>query len=132
MILVSGCMSQRWFALGALLPALLSLGLTGISVSKPSTAPRVAAVETGLPPPDTLRSSATTGTPFIRSLPGRINETPVSRYVILDGPALSGVAGRSFTWIPTDAQPNTYDVHLQALHADAPADTLVLQITLES
>lgn len=129
-------MSQRWFPAGALVTALLLLGLTQmvprLSASKPSAGPRVAAAEPVPLPPDTLRLSTTAGTPLIRSLPAQLNEAPVSRYGILAGPTLSGVAGRSFTWIPTDAEPGTYDVRLQAQHPDAPADTLVLQITLES
>jgi hypothetical protein len=93
----------------------------------------VPACECPLPsPPDTLRSSTTPGTPLIRSLPAELNGAAVSRYVLLEGPALSGVAGRSFTWIPTDAEPNTYDVRLQARHPDAPADTLLLQIDVQS
>jgi len=84
-----------------------------------------------LPPSDTLDASTTLGTPLIHSLPPEWNGMPVSRYVLLEGPALSGVAGRSFTWIPKNAEPGTYDVRLQARYPDAPADTLVLQIDVQ-
>lgn len=129
-------MSQRWFPVGVLVAALLLLGLKQttprLSISNPSAAPRVAEAEPALLPPDTLRASTTAGTPLIRSLPAQLNNTPVSRYMILEGPALSGVAGRSFTWIPKSTDPGTYDVRLQAQHPDAPADTLVLLIELDS
>lgn len=127
-------MSQRWLPVGALLAAVLLLGLSTPPARslKPDATLRVAATPPGHSPPDTFRSSTTTGTPLIRSLPPRINDAPVSRYVILDGPALSGVAGRSFTWVSTDAEPGTYDVRLRASHPDAQPDTLVLRITLES
>jgi hypothetical protein len=127
-------MSQRWGPAGALLMVLILLGVWQtvpvISVSQPSTAPRVAAPAPAPSLPDTLRST-TTGTPLIRSLPAELNGAAVSRYLILDGPALSGVAGRSFTWIPKGTDPDTVDVRLQARHPDAPADTLVLQIDVQ-
>ena len=83
-------------------------------------------------PPDTLRSSATTGTPLIRSLPAQLNNKPVSRYVLLEAPALSGVAGRSFAWIPEGTNPGTHDVRFRAQHPNAEPDTLVLRIELTS
>ncbi|PSQ77535.1 MAG: hypothetical protein BRD35_03475 [Bacteroidetes bacterium QH_7_62_13] len=76
-------------------------------------APGVAALTA---PPDTLRSSATT----------------VSRYVLLEAPALSGVAGRSFAWIPEGTNPGTHDVRFRAQHPNAEPDTLVLRIELTS
>jgi hypothetical protein len=126
-------MSQRWLPVGALFVSVLLLGFSApVGLLKPDTTKRVAAVTSSSSPPDTLRSSTTAGTPLIRSLPAERNGAAVSRYLILDGPALSGVAGRSFTWIPRGAEPGTYDVRLQAQHMDAPADTLVLRITVES
>jgi len=83
-------------------------------------------------PPDTLRSATPPGTPLILSLPNELNDAPVTHYSILQGPSLSGVAGRSFTWIPRDAEPGTYDVRLRAHPPDAQPDTLVLRITVES
>lgn len=83
-------------------------------------------------PPDTLRATTSVGSPLILSLPAQLNDTPVSRYTVLEGPSLCGVAGRSFTWIPKGTDPDTYGVRLQAQHADAPADTLVLRINLQS
>lgn len=82
--------------------------------------------------PDTIRASGRVGLPLILSLPARLADNPVTRYTTLQGPALSGVAGRSFTWITKDARPGTSDVHLKAHHPDAPPDTLVLRIRLES
>jgi hypothetical protein len=49
---------------------------------------------------------------------------------VLQGPALSGVAGRSFTWVPQDTAPGTYTALLHAQHPDAEPDTLVVQINL--
>lgn len=83
-------------------------------------------------PPDTLAASASVGTPLILSLPPQVGDAPVSRYTILRGPSLSGVAGHSFTWITEGVDPDTYDVSLQANHPNAPPDTLVLQIEVQS
>jgi hypothetical protein len=94
---------------------------------EPSTAPRVAAT-----PPDTLQVSATAGTPLIRSLPATFRGTPVTRYTVLRGPALCGVAGRSLTCILEETQPGPYDISLHAHHPDAPSDTLVVRVNVQS
>lgn len=55
----------------------------------------------------------------------------MARYTLLRGPALSGVAGRSVTWIPRPADAgSTRTLTLRALPAvdSLAADTLVLQI----
>lgn len=136
MNLIFACMSQRWFPAGALLVALVLLGVNKavprLPSSNPDAAPRVAPIGTDPSLPDTLRAATTTGTPLIRSLPAELNDRSVSRYVVVEGPSLSGVAGRSFTWIPEGAAPGTYDVHLRAQHPDAQPDTLVLRIELNS
>ncbi len=113
----------------ALAPALLLLETADEARSsfEPPTAPRVAA-----PPPDTLQSSAPTGTPLIRSLPADLDGTPVTRYTVLRGPALCGVAGRSFTCILEDTEPGTYDISLHAHHPDASPDTLVVRVSVQS
>lgn len=89
---------------------------------------RVAA--TSSVPPDTLTATGSTETPLVRSLPAEINGTPVTRYVVLDGPALAGATDRSFTWIPRTATADTHDIALHAHHTNAAPDTLVLQVTL--
>ena len=81
---------------------------------------------------DTLRATAEPGTPLLLTLPSSLAKRPVERYVLLEGPALSGVAGRSFTWIPQGAEPGTHTVLLHARHRTPPPDTLVLRIDLQS
>jgi hypothetical protein len=83
------------------------------------------------PPPDTLQSTVAAGQPLIRTLPAALDGTPVSRYAVLRGPALCGVAGRSFTWITSGTAPGTYDIRLRAEHSDAAADTVVVRVTVE-
>ena len=118
---------------------LLALGLMGgggngdvtfTGSFEPTNSPRVAA--TLVAPPDTLRTSAEMGTPLILTLPAELNGRSVGRYSLLRGPALSGVAGRSFTWIPAGAEPGTHEALLRAESPDAPADTLVVRIALQS
>lgn len=96
---------------------------------EPIISPRVAPPLTA--PPDTLRTSAEPGTPLVLSLPSELNGRTVERYSLLRGPALSGVAGRSFTWIPQGAEPGMHEALLQAHAPDAPPDTLVVQINLQ-
>ncbi len=93
---------------------------------EPTTEPRVAASA----PVDTLRASTEPNTPLVLTLPAELSGRPVARYALLRGPALSGVAGRSFTWIPEGAQPGTHEALLRAARDDAPADTLVVRIDL--
>ena len=98
---------------------------------EPTIGPRVAADVPTLP--DTIRTAAETGTPLLLSLPEEIQGESVEHYTLLHGPSLSGVAGRSFTWIPAGASPDTYEARLQAHGPDAaPTDTLVLRIDLSS
>jgi len=119
--------------------SLVALSLLGLSRNgdvtstgsfEPTTGPRVAATLAALP--DTLRASAEPGTPLILTLPAELNGRSVERYALLRGPTLSGVAGRSFTWIPEGTTPGTHDALLQAQSPDAPADTLVVRIDLQS
>ena len=118
--------------------ALLALGMLGpvgpqgrtaVEPFEPATAPRVAPEA---PPTDTLRAAAEPGTPLLLLLPPTLAGRTVARYTLLRGPALSGAAGRSFTWIPTDAAPGMHEVLLRAHRPDAPGDTLVIRIDLSS
>ncbi len=108
------------------------LGVMGFEAGPPSTAfepggnARVALAPP--PPPDTVRASADAGTPLVLTLPESLNEHPVAHYALLRGPALSGVAGRSFTWIPEEAVLGIHRALLRAEFGDAPPDTLVVQI----
>jgi len=133
MNLVAARMSQRWLAVGAVVFAVLLMDLPASLLAssgvEPTAASRVAATPVAFPP-DTLRTDATTGAPVVFSLPPELRGTPVSRYTVLQGPALCGVAGRSLTWIPKNANPGTYDIRLQAHRPDAQPDTLVVQIKL--
>lgn len=81
-----------------------------------------------LQPPDTVRTSTNADTPLLLTLPESLNGRSVARYALLRGPALSGVAGRSFTWIPKGAAPGVHHALLRADSGDAPPDTLVVQI----
>jgi len=117
--------------------SLLALGLLGLPGNgdvtsqgrlEPATGPQVAPSV----PPDTVRASAEPGTPLVLTLPAELSGRSVERYSLLRGPALSGVAGRSFTWIPQGAEPGTHQVLLRTHTPDTPPDTLVLRIDLQS
>jgi len=112
--------------------ALLLFGMAPgpISSVEPANSSWVAAPAS--PAPDTVQSSVAAGTPLIRSLPAEVNGTPVTRYTLLRGPALSGVAGRSLTWITRGVAPGTYDVRLRATHRGAAPDTLVVRVEIQS
>lgn len=123
-------MRQHNFYIGSLVGLLLIvMPSTVVDAIEPLNLRGVA--ESRLAPPDTLTTSAAVGTPVILSLPDQVGDAPVAQYTILRGPALSGVAGHSFTWITQDIDPDTYDVSLQANHPDAPPDTLVLRIDVQ-
>lgn len=111
----------------------LFLGISGLEVTiadespgLPSGAPVTSAV------PDTVTASTPQDTPLILSLPGRLQDRPVTHYKVLRGPALCGVAGHSFTWIPRGAQNPPYYATLQAMHPNPPSDTLVVRMDIES
>lgn len=118
-------------------PFLLMLSLLGLLGTgdvpaprsfEPTTALRVAPVFS----PDTVRATVESSMPLILSLPTEVNGQSIQRYTLLQGPALSGVAGRSFTWIAQGADPGTYEAVLRAEVSDSPPDTLLLQINLPS
>lgn len=115
--------------------ALTLLGLEGnapVESFEPTIRPGVAQTTApGSPSPDTLRTPAEPNTPLILSLPAELNGHAVERYTLLEGPSLSGVAGRSFTWIPQGADPGTHEALLQTHTPDASPDTLVVQINLQ-
>jgi len=118
---------------------LLALGLMGLGGNgdvtsvgsfEPTNEPRVAA--TLAAQLDTLRASAEPDTPLLLTLPAELDGHSIDRYSLLRGPALSGVAGRSFAWIPKGAEPGTHEALLRSHASDMPADTLVLRIDLQS
>ena len=113
---------------------LMSLGgnadVTSVGSFEPTNEPRVAATLES--PPDTLRASAEPGTPLLLTLPAELDGNSIDRYSLLRGPALSGVAGRSFAWIPEGTEPGTHEALLRPHAPDMPADTLVLRIDLHS
>ncbi|MFB6279204.1 MAG: hypothetical protein ABEK75_06835 [Salinibacter sp.] len=116
------------FAVG-LLGLAGTVGVTPPDALEPATGARVAPTTA---PPETLRTTADPETPLILSLPAEVGGQRVERYTLLRGPALSGVAGRSFTWIPHGTAPGTHEALLQTQSPNAPADTLVLRIDLRS
>lgn len=83
-------------------------------------------------PPDTLTATVSAGTPLVRSLPDTVDGTRVTRYAVLNGPALCGTAGRSFTWITRDVSPGAHDIRLLANHPEADPDTLLFRINIDS
>ena len=119
-----------------LLPALAAavLGVAGHEVAlssaflQPESAPWVAPGPRSLP--DTVRTTTRAGTPLTLSLPDALDGRSVGRYSLLRGPALSGVAGRSFTWIPEGTAPGVYHARLRAESTSTSPDTLVVQIRL--
>lgn len=114
------------------LVGLLILGATLPSTPfQPTIAPRVATAPSTPQAPDTLRASTEPETPLILSLPASVENRSVAEYRLLRGPALSGVAGRSFTWIPHGADPGRYEAVLRAHHPNPPPDTLVVRIDLQ-
>lgn len=111
----------------------LLIGIFGLNSSiadehpnNSATEPRTATV------PDTVVASTPQDTPLILSLPATVQDRPVTRYKILRGPSLCGVAGQSFTWVPHAAQNPPYHATLEAVHPDPPTDTLVVQMDIES
>ena len=129
-------MYRSLFCVGVVAGALFLLGNTNSAPSQVTIRAEVEPTASfpgieNFPSPDTIRSSIPAGTPLVRSLPGEVNGARVTRYGILEGPALSGVAGRSFTWITRGTSPGTYDIRLLASHPDAAPDTLVMQIEIE-
>jgi hypothetical protein len=116
----------------SLTAALLLIGMAPGSLSSVEPAKSSWVAEILSPPPDTVRASVPAGTPLIRSLPSDLNGRPVARYTLLRGPALSGVAGRSLTWITRSVSPGTYDLRLRAAHPDAAPDTLVVRVDVQS
>lgn len=111
----------------------LLLVSTGVETSRALAAPSASPGATvSTTPPDTLVASTRPDTPLILSLPTTINDRPVSRYEIVNGPALCGVAGHSFTWIPRRAADSSHHASLQAVHPDAPSDTVVVRMDVQS
>lgn len=88
--------------------------------------------DTSTAPHDTLTSQVPADAPLVRPLPKKVNGATATRYRVLNGPALSGVAGHSFAWIPRDASPGTYSIRLRVDHPNAAPDTLLLQVNVGS
>jgi hypothetical protein len=82
------------------------------------------------PAADTLQRDVQAGETIIVALPASLDAGPVDRYRLLQGPALSGVADRSFAWVTNAVDPGTYDVRLAAETDAAAPDTLVLRVTV--
>lgn len=56
---------------------------------------------------------------------------PVQAYALLRAPALSDVADRSFAWRTRPQDAGRHRILLEASFADAPPDTLALDVTVE-
>jgi len=81
---------------------------------------------------DTVRATVTAGETLILPLPTTVDSRTVTEYRMIRGPALSGVAGRSVTWITQNPSPGRHDIHLRALHSNAGSDTLVVRVDVQS
>lgn len=114
----------------ALLGGLLLTGVLSLGSFEPADAARVARLPLP-PPPDTVRASVPAGRALVYTLPDAVGGRTVDTYRLLRGPTLSGVAGRSLTWITRRTAPGTYTVLLEARRPDAPSDTLVVQIDVQ-
>ena len=125
-------MSRHLVATAALGIGLCLLGAAP-SGPAPGTVEPVAApwVAQTVLPPDTLEARVVAGETLIRTLPDAASGSPVASYRMLRGPALSGVAGRSLTWITRDIAPGTYTLRLQARRPDASPDTLVVRVDVQ-
>lgn len=126
-------MPRRRFGAAALLVGLLLFGAaappSSLGALEPAATPWVAQRS---PPPDTLRATVPAGEALILSLPDATGGTTVASYRMLRGPALSGVAGRSLTWITNNVSPGRYDLRVQARRPGAPSDTLIVRVEVES
>lgn len=96
------------------------------SVFVPAAHHRVANI--GPTAPDTLRYQVTAGTVFITDLPPSLDAGPVESYAIIRAPSMSWLVDRSFFWRTATADAGTHSIRLRAEAANAPPDTLVLQI----
>ncbi|MFO8100409.1 MAG: hypothetical protein R6T83_12410 [Salinibacter sp.] len=125
-------MSRRIVGTAALGIGLLLLGVGHPTPShgplEPADKARVARA-TGAP--DTLTATVGAGDALILSLPDATRGTTVASYRMLRGPALSGVAGRSLTWITRDVAPGTYTLLLQARRPGADPDTMVVRVEVQ-
>lgn len=111
----------------------LFLGISGLEISIAHEPPRHSSDAPGTETvPDTVTASTPQNTPLILSLPANLKDRPVTQYEVLRGPALCGVAGQSFTWIPRAAENPPYYATLQAVHPNPPSDTLVVRMNIES
>lgn len=106
--------------------------MTGTGPSQmvePAAAARVA--RPSLSVADTVRTSVPAGRVLVYTLPDEVDGEAVGSYRLLRGPALSGVAGRSLTWITRRTAPGAYNVLLEARRPNASSDTLVVRIDVQ-
>lgn len=81
---------------------------------------------------DTLTYQVTTGEVFITDLPPSLDANTVDAYAIIRAPAMSWLVDRSFFWRTAATDAGTHAIRLRADLADAPPDTLTLQIDVTS
>lgn len=81
--------------------------------------------------PDTLRQSVQAGAPLIVSLPAERDTVSIDRYDLIRGPALSGVAGRSFAWVTRSDDIGTHTILLRPVASAPLPDTLAMVVTVE-
>ena len=94
--------------------------------------PLSAEAASSLPPDDdTIERSVTAGNILIVALPDALDNTPVEGYRIVEAPALSGLADRSFFWRTQADDAGTHRILFHANRAEAPADTLTLRVTVD-
>jgi hypothetical protein len=81
---------------------------------------------------DTMTVEVEAGQPLIMDLPSRYGGRPIQAYRIARAPALASVAGESLLWITRRGDEGQHDIALLAQTADAPADTVWVQVNVSS
>ncbi len=82
-------------------------------------------------PADTLRYRIAVGETFVTALPDTLDGRPVLAYAIEQAPTFSWLQGYSFFWRPRPQDGGVHRLQFRAGLQDAPADTLVMVVTVE-
>ncbi len=86
---------------------------------------------TGVASTDTIERTVQAGAVLTTTLPATLNDSEVAAYRLVDGPAFSGVAGRSLTWPTHHTNPGMHPITVVP-DVQSPADTLVVEVTIQS
>ena len=86
---------------------------------------------TGVASTDTIERTVEAGAVLTTTLPSTLNNSEVAAYRLVEGPAFSGVAGRSLTWPTHNTDPGMHPITVVP-DVEAPPDTLVVEVTIQS